>query len=339
MGFFTTPPIIFLGKGNNMFNTPYETTACKAYITKNIENAIKNSVGFRDGFIDVYRNNERRDGAIVAIVNSSYTKDIPNFNHPFVMGEEDKQVIYIDARSYSNPKQTTFEKIDFKNATENYFNLTKAKLMHIWLDKDPNILKNISTLPASAFTAFFTERIGRNYALNPTQQIYLSVHTALYYYNLFFTIEDLRKNISNDHGIAAMITHVNKTVKVPIKIIEEVIEIYKDNDLVSDLDSYCNLCEKVTNAVALRDIAKTNLYSLLGGGWIGNREVVAVAIEYPPIWIAMISLALNERTYKNSTIAQIVERSIYRTPAELYQKQLKGLMNYYDASEKDSYIW
>lgn len=143
-----------------MFNTPYETTACKAYITKNIENAIKNSVGFRDGFIDVYRNEERRDGAIVAIVNSAYTKDIPSFNHPFVMGEEDKQVIYIDARPYSNPKQTTFDKVDFKNATENYFNLTKAKLMHIWLNKDPNIIKNISTLPASTFTAFFTERIG-----------------------------------------------------------------------------------------------------------------------------------------------------------------------------------
>ena len=118
------------------------------------------------------------------------------------------------------------------------------------------------------------------------------------------------------------------------KIVIEVLEIYQEEDLAIDsIDRFCSLCEKITGSVVFTDFTQTAYYAILNGGWfgLGARESVAIALEYPPIWVTIISLALNERTYRNSPIAKIVERSYYRDLTDSFQRQISGLIGYYES--------
>ena len=44
--------------------------------------------------------------------------------------------------------------------------------------------------------------------------------------------------------------------------------------------------------------------------WFGSnaKEILAVALEHPPTWYAIVFSSLEERTYKNSMIARVAER-------------------------------
>ena len=217
--------------------------------------------------------------------------------------------------------------------TDNYFAITKAKLTHYWLNININDIRTFSPLPAAIYAAYVSETLARKFSLNIEQQLRLAVHAGFFYFNLFFTDDEIKHKLQNKpEEFVAFVLKSNKMLNE--KIVIEVLEIYQEEDLAIDsIDRFCSLCEKITGSVVFTDFTQTAYYAILNGGWfgLGARESVAIALEYPPIWVTIISLALNERTYRNSPIAKIVERSYYRDLTDSFQRQISGLIGYYES--------
>jgi hypothetical protein len=72
--------------------------------------------------------------------------------------------------------------------------------------------------------------------------------------------------------------------------------------------------QEITDSVRLKDFNAGVLFTLLGNTWFGAnaKEMIAVATEHPPTWIAMLLSAFTERTFKNSQIAKILERNSFK---------------------------
>lgn len=317
-----------------MFLTPYHTTAGKGMLNEanKIVNIIKSVIGYNEGIVTIYPGTNN-DGCIKAICHSDYTKKIPDFFHPIAVKDGSEYDVWIDAKPFSNPRQNSWDKIDFKNMTDNYFAITKAKLTHYWLNININDIRTFSPLPAAIYATYVSETLARKFSLNIEQQLRLAVHAGFFYFNLFFTDDEIKHKLQNKpEEFVAFVLKSNKMLNE--KIVIEVLEIYQEEDLAIDsIDRFCSLCEKITGSVVFTDFTQTAYYAILNGGWfgLGARESVAIALEYPPIWVTIISLALNERTYRNSPIAKIVERSYYRDLTDSFQRQISGLIGYYES--------
>lgn len=316
-----------------MFLTPYHTTSGKGMLSEvnRIVTIIKSIQGFDEGIVSVYSTTE--EGEINAIVHSDYTKKIPDFFHPIaVLNKHNKYDIWLDAKPFSNTRQNSWDKIDFKNATDNYFGVTKAKLTHYWLNVNHNDLRTFSPLPAAIYSAYISETLARKFSLNIEQQLRLAIHAGFFYFNLFLTDDEIKYKLEHKpEEYVAFLLKTNRMLNE--KVVLEVLSIYQEEELaINSIDRFCSLCEKVTNSVVFSDFTQTAYYSILNGGWfgLGARESVAIALEFPPIWITIISLALNERTYRNSPIAKIVERSLFREHSDPFQRQITGILGYYE---------
>lgn len=315
-----------------MYLTPYHTTAGINMLSsvENIVTKIKGVMGFNEGIVRVY--SQQGDGEINAVTHSDYTNKIPDFFHPIGVKRDSVYDVWLDAKPFSNTKQYSWDKIDYKNSTEYYFSMTKSKLTHYWLNVNINDLRTFSPLPGAIYSAYVSEVLARKFSLNIEQQLRLAIHASFFYFNLFLTDDEIKHKLTHkSEEYVAYALKGNKMLNE--KIILEVLDIYKEEELViNSIDRFCQMCERITSSIVFSDFTQTAYFSLLNGGWFGlsARESVAIALEYPPIWITIISLALNERTYRNSQIAKITERSMYRETSDTFQRQLAGLLGYYE---------
>jgi hypothetical protein len=54
--------------------------------------------------------------------------------------------------------------------------------------------------------------------------------------------------------------------------------------------------------------------------------MVAVALEHPPTWIAILISAFTERSFKNSQISKLTERSNYKRDGDNFVRAVSKLL-------------
>lgn len=301
--------------------TAYDTAACIPYTNK--REAINESL--QRAFINgTY---EQADGwNILTIVDQSNDgSQILPFGHPFLMKKEkdapiEDQFLCVDMRPFVRTDRHSMKTI-ITNEVEYNVALARAQLNYIYISADPAYLRNVSTLPMALYAAWISESIGKRFALDPREQQTIAILAAIFYNSQFTDDVELsdRLKMATLSTIAAATRSSSQDV---LNVIDRV-------SIINDVFDFCQKVQEIVASVRLKDFNAGVLFTILGTTWYGvnAKEVASVAVEHPPTWIAMVLAGAHERTFKNSQIAKLMERSSFSKQVDSFHMSVMKMIS------------
>jgi hypothetical protein len=276
-----------------MFLSPYETTVCRNHRMDDIRLELVHM--FLEGEL-------RPDQGRVWLVGDEATQLKP-FAHPVILDhphERGQLIIVGDARSSSRVNRETSE---LRGGSDFEYLKLRCRLMDLaWVDGRETDLLNAGDFQVRVFARLMSENLGRRMNLSMDTQVRVQVISAHYYIGLFYD------EVPEDEEYVLKISkRISRSVGVPVpdvlSIIEEVPQMKSTGDFTTVLSEH-------GNSVRLEKLKPGFLYTMLGGIWFGanNVENVAVALEHPPTFCAMLQLVLSDRSYRKSILGQLIQR-------------------------------
>lgn len=278
-----------------MFNNPYETTPCADYNMSRVKDGIRLSI--IEGTFDSAIGSDKKDIPGVRLI-TSRNRDIPPFSHPFIYEEDGKKTAFIDARGFTRIDREGAMSISSK--TEYDFNVLRAKLSLFWVAQSPADLLALGQLPMTVFCRWISENLARRFGLDPASQMRATIVAGFFYLSMYRIDPEM-----DEEAKIKSCTQISRATRINVDDVFEIADKLKPITNVKDFVE--NLVEHV-GSVRLERFNIGVLYSSLGGSWFGGNapELIAVALEHPPTFLAMVFTALHERGFRNTGIAKVV---------------------------------
>lgn len=305
-----------------LYTDSYQTTVGAAFVTKSVEMAIKQSI-IKDSINQVSLR-VKSDGEFKPVfITGAYPSesDIPLFTHPIsIIGVDRQKYLCTDLRLYVK-KDLDLSHIEagIRNLTEFNFVKSRAILNLLWVNGQSQYIKNSLPLGAAVFSHWLTDVITRSYALDFKDQSTINVICAFYYLTLF---DD--QSIDQEYK-ERLAVHTIKATKVPAEFVLSVTDKIEQMNSVNDLIT--NIIN-ITENIRLKQFNLAILLTLIKNSWYGTqvKEILAVSLEHPPTWLAIVYASLSERTYKNSMVFKIAERLGKRGLADEFMANYRNLI-------------
>lgn len=298
-----------------MFSTAYNTLACRSYDISEIEKAIKLALINDDGV----RINYSETGSKQTVDVTPSNTTVPMFAHPLkvTMGTPAEPLVWyaVDTRPFSTLTQGSYK---ITNPKEASFAHLRATLNQVW-DANATDLMSVGDLVPLVFARWLAGAINAKLGLTPEEQVKLNVITVYYWYSLFRTTDfDEREKLR-------IVSKVSSVTYVPAT---EAIKIINQLPLIADIQHYCVVVKDIVNSPRLEKLNAALLFAMLGGSWFGinAKELIAVATEHPPTFIAIISMAISSRDYKRTQIGALVLENDKRGRGEDFTKAITSIV-------------
>mgnify|MGYP001033593650 CR=1 FL=1 len=298
-----------------MANTAFDTLATRNYRTGEILNKIE-LAQVEGELVPLFSPAENNRVVGVRGIASTNT-DIPAFSHPIWI--EGREEFIIDSRTYL--KVDGDGNLKISNMGEYRYQLTRAILNRHWLLETPMDLLNLGELPALVFMRWLGGNLARKLGLSPADQVKVNIVTVFYWYSLF---RDVEEPFSEKEKLR-IATRITQMTSIPSTQIMAVIDTISP---MGDLTGYCaQLVESIDNA-RVEMVSPAFIYALLGGSWFGMniRETIAVATEHPPTYLAMISEALLNRSYRKTQVGSLVYDNDKRGRGDTFNRNLRNVL-------------
>lgn len=287
----------------SVFKTPYQTTVGKNLVAHAVEKTLKEVVVINPEVID--STHSAGHDIQMGYINGVYLAEsnVPAFVHPYLIKTLDqREVLFMDYRPFVKINPIDQTKVIIRNNNE--YNLAKARHFSTkhWLISDPVSMLSVSSVPASVFASWISEGISHRFALDPLDQLKLSIISAFYYQSLFYQEDEFDKDTRQKMASGCI-----RYCRGPANIVFEV------TDQIGKLGSVTDFCDNVKTIINNPRLTQLNsglLITILKSSWFGNNaaELLAVSLEYPPTWISLVYTSLTERSFKNANLSKIVER-------------------------------
>jgi len=231
------------------------------------------------------------------LVKKSNTK-IPLFSQPIIFDRSGINVV-LDIRPFSSESRAGELIITAKE------------------DMDVHVLQALLTLDAAKhhgygnfsiikpfsmkiFVNWILRKLSTNLALDHGAQIRLTMITAVYYLSLFRDEETTPDILSRD---ALMIY---RTLRIPAL---EVTDFMAEIPTMRNIVDYVNVLKEFGGSPRFSVVEPLFLHNLFATSWFGfqSKETLAVALEHPPTFIAMIYKAMTERSFNRTDIGKILD--------------------------------
>lgn len=310
--------------------TSYETTSGLITSNKKLEVALKESLvcGLQNMSFGVSPLGDTH-AVYVSGVSSDET-NIPPFIHPYLIENfKGKSYLVTDIRAFRNNSSPYQNQQEFENSVRNKTEYALVKNRSIielhWVAEDPAKMRTRFSFAGNVFAAWISQSVSKAYALDFHDQFKIMA-VAIYYWHSLFTQETKLK----DRLLENAVFHAAKVTKLPAEeihlIFEKIPEIHSVNEL-------CIAIQESVENIRLRDFNVVMLMTLVRNTWYGvnAKELIAVALEYPPAWISIVFAALTEKTYRSSPVYRIIEAQAKRANAEEFK------MNFLDTIRRVAY--
>ena len=265
-----------------MFKTPYETLIGSSVNTRKLEKEINRSIKQDPSILT-----ENNIAAIGMAINQISTGTIPNLQWPYLLTLKDSVFLLTDVRSTLNKKGNVIL------AGDNKLILDTALLMSEWLS-DSLVVKNQTKFAMKVFTEVIPLSISKEYNLTLDDLMDVKIITADYYNNLFDDLDNL------DHQKRVMRIIASTGVR-DSKRIEKVLE---NIPAYNDITTFCKVIAENTETVRLENFNPGILISIIShisSGTLWSIYMPA-ALEYPPLWIALVEQASTARGFNKTTL-------------------------------------
>lgn len=292
--------------------TAYDTLACNGFKLADILNNLTKAHGL-DGLDNKEFFSSRTDMAFsYSLVKSgnSFSDNIKHFAHPIIfntVNKDDKgqyiKQFALDIRNFGRWDKNE-DKFIIRSHPQYQWAVNRLILNNYWLTDAPELLRDMSALPAKVYAALISDSLTKRFALDPKTQYTIAIISCYFYYCLFTDYKEM-----SDNEYDRSVSGISKTLKQDATFVYDVLDSLEKR-VLNDLDDFAQAIKDITQNVSLDKINKGILVSLTCNSWIGDnaRELVAVGLEHPPTWISIVNGACTESTYKRSLIAKIAGR-------------------------------
>lgn len=313
------------------FKLAYDTLAMESY-AKSLKETINE---IKRWLINPSSSASYRGNDIIAIVKSEVISNVPTFNHPITLEKSEVETYMKDSMSHGThisffDARELMSVVNYndkvKNKMEFNFQYLRTAIQNYAFCAGGKSLLDISTLPISIFASWISENIGRRYNLQPGEQYFLSIYSAIYYVSLFE-----EKDRFSEEDVQRFTAIISQAVNAKAEDVFSVFDtIDNENIELINITKFCAGMHIASTSIRLKDIRPAVLYTILQSTWFGYnyRENIPVALEHPPTWMTLIAAAVSERGYSKSGIAAITERRSYNEKRENYIRSLFNLIGF-----------
>lgn len=225
---------------------------------------------------------------------SDTENEIEDMTFPLI--NEEKGWICFDMRKYVKSDKRTGH-FEYKRGGDIDFVNMRNELTALWYVGFTKEMYFFS-LPHLAYAKWISSLIASKFMLNPKEE--LDINTlALIFYSRLFTDE------RHEDDIDKLSVRFRDTLYTKGMLQD----IYSRSLQMKTLEDFCGLLYEVTGNIRLKDFNVQMLYRLTQTSWMGieTKNNLAIAIEYPPIWIAMCYSSLVNNMFKKTNIGDKVE--------------------------------
>lgn len=317
----------------SIFRTPYNTTVGSAAVINKITDAIK--VAMIKEPIAYTTCGVHNEEVPAFFVTGKYPSegDIPFFAHPMEVvvrdsaTKENKSYVVSDVRMMLARRGLSGDVSEgvfrIRNHGEYMFSVCRTALSTAWLTERPGVLRDISFVPAGIFSSWIAEAVSSRRALDAKDHQSILVIAGIFYQSLFMEGSSFAEEDKPKIAQAVMrATHAPSTV---------VFDFLEKIDRMGSIADFCYWCRELLENPGLKDFNEGALVTILGNTWYGTnaKEILAVALEHPPTWLALVFYSFTERSFKNSTISRIALRYMGRKGEDDFVKSFSAIFRTY----------
>lgn len=297
------------------FATAYDTTVCSGYVLDKLAEGIQ--LALVKGDLAFSRIPNSRVFEVRAM--GSASSAIPEFAHPYPFDFNGQRCLAIDVRPFGHFDRIKGEFV-IRNQVEYQLLVHRAKLNDLWLDGNYGLLRDVSPAAMQFYASWISENVARRFALDMREQLDLSICSALYYGGLFTDDAEL-----TEERKMKLVQSVSRATRASAQDVLGVLD--RIGGPMGHIDSFCLQAKEATKSVRLQEFNSGVLVSILKGTWFGyhSQELLAVATEHPPTWLAVLLAAHVDRTWKNSALAKLVERQAKRDSGQQFVRAVTNL--------------
>ena len=300
----------------SLFRTGYDTTVGMSLMTEVIEQAIKESM-IKDGLdnipLNLITSSSYKPSFITGLHDSE--SNIPLFTHPLELNNfKGKSYLCTDIRPYIKSNNNSFDSfnpdgsnIDSFISNKNGFSfaLVRAILQLVWSNNEQNYIRTNLSFSGKIYALWLSEVISKGFALDPKDQIHLSIITHFFYQSLFY-----QEDVFYEDIIQLFAMQTIKELRVPSNLVFEVFD--KIKTPITNIKSYCEVVKSVLENLRLVNFNEGVLITLISNSWysygINTMELLSIALEHPPTWATIVYYAVTDKNYNRTLISRISDR-------------------------------
>ena len=304
--------------------SPHETFACTGYIIDKLAVEIQAEVA-----MDPHRAFTHLDqdlGNQILVLNSNLHFNPKPFPHPIDLGKigrDEKETSVLDVRPFTKMTQYHGAQI---TKTIDYDIATRRGTLHgVWRSSDRYLLSNSLSAILQIYASWISESICKRLNVDALTQLKLANIAAWFFWCQYNEKEDLTENTRP--RIYRIIAEATRSG------FDTVEEDLTDIGYFDDIESFINEVKERSDNPRLKHLDPASLIQLASGGWMGTwaREIMSVAIEYPPYFATVVYTALHERGMRSALFTKMVQRFATRP-------ELKGFKNSIDSLGKTAQV-
>ena len=310
-----------------MIIDPYKTTIGKYINVYNINKALLEFlISTNDNNLN-YEYSNVGDYKLVFITGkNSGEQELPIWNHPLLTTDvRGIKTIFIDIRKYVKIKDPDFMYLSEVVTDIASFNLQliRALYMMYTLIDDVNYMSFIKDSLVMAFTKWISTSFKASINLGIEASIKLEIVT-MYYMLHMLAKEGETLDIEQSYFY---ISKQNKMLRNNVKYVKQVLgELNKEPKSVDD---FIELIEQGVNSPLTDNMSAGVLYSVIGNSWNGDNsnEIIGMSIENPPTLIALMFVSMDDKRYKHSRLANILNNNKRAIKNDDFIKNVERIIN------------
>lgn len=292
-----------------MFNYPYDTTAGSAYVLKDIVSALQHAA--IDGqLLTAHTGKNIPIEGLFEV--PPYLKSVGQFAHPLAFERGGKTQIAIDTRPFTRLDRDGHT-VHTSAPSDRAFAILRGRLTQAWTQHRYADMAVLGDIAPTVFFRLLSEGIVRRLGLSPMDQQGLVVLACYFYFGQFeqrteLTERDVLKFAQRISRLSAI--NVERVLQVLDGLIVETDDGPKTYPVLQNLDAFVKACQKTSSNPRMQTLNTGLLMASVVGGWYGPaaREVMAIGLEYPPIWIALVYTALQDRSFNGAQFTKLVQQ-------------------------------
>ena len=233
--------------------------------------------------------------------------DLPIWTQPLVFQNIEKEnIIAVDLRKYVK-KDIDINLLDSVKDKNNFdYLILESLIIGDFIEGNYGIFNNIIKNITLGFSTVIANIINSIVSLDPVEKTNVEIITAIYA-NMLLVEGDGRDYID---GILARVSKTKFTIPISHKYIEKLVNL-------PELDLYASTYVGLVNNIKIILDAKaslideTILLNAISNIWYGHgsSESVMIATEHMPTWITLMYTSLNNKSYKKTRLAMLLEKN------------------------------
>lgn len=295
-----------------IFRSAYDTTFGRRYTTDAAQAAIVKAL--------VSNYLTKNDDTYTIIQDTAdLPVDIPAFTHPLYIEKAPYDGLYVDVRPFVSRNRQSGE-LKITSLADYNLLLARAGLEHIWRTEEPSVLRSMSPFPASVYSSWLAEGIKSRFGLEPEDQYKLTIFSAWFYFSLFSNDDK-----PDEKEYLRIVQNIHKATKISV---EPIMQVLDNQSYVKGIGDFCGRLEEVIGDVRFRNFSSILLYPTINSTWYSANanEMVAVAVEHIPSFMALLLAASTERSFMRTGVSKLMERVPAKAAANDFVHQMTATL-------------